>query len=271
MNDMNASGFDAAASVKRLLRETRTGALASLDRDGWPYASLVQLATLHDGSPILLLSQLARHTRNIAGDRRVSLLIDERREGDELQGARASLKGHIFRVEGEADIATARRRFLARHADSAGFADFADFAFYRIEPESAHLVAGFGRIAEVPAADFLTSLAGAEEALASEEGAIAHMNADHADAIGLYATALLGAAPGAWRMTGIDPEGCDLMSDHAARRLPFDRRMASAHDVHRILVELAVKAREIAGVPAPRRDRGEAGQDDGHDHRHDRH
>ncbi|GAB4069628.1 pyridoxamine 5'-phosphate oxidase family protein [Ancylobacter sonchi] len=267
MNDMNASGFDAAATVKRLLREARTGALASLDRDGWPYASLVQVASLHDGAPVLLLSQLARHTRNIAGDRRVSLLVDERREGDELQGSRASLKGHIFRVEGEAEIATARRRFLARHADSAGFADFKDFAFYRIELESAHLVAGFGRIAEVPAADFLTDLSGAGEALASEEGAIAHMNEDHADAIGLYATALLGAAAGDWRMTGIDPEGCDLVRGHEARRLPFGRRITGAHDVHRVLVELAVKAREIAGVPARRRD-GDAPADE---HQHDHH
>ncbi|MBS7542407.1 DUF2470 domain-containing protein [Ancylobacter oerskovii] len=253
---MNAAGFDAAAAVKRLLREGRTGALASLDRDGWPYASLVQMATLHDGAPVLLLSQLARHTRNIAGDRRVSLLIDEQRAGDELQGARASFKGRIFRVEGEEEIAVARRRFLARHADSAGFAGFADFGFYRIELESAHIVAGFGRIAEVPAAEFLTDLGGADEALASEEGAIAHMNEDHADAIGLYATALLGAAPGEWRMTGIDPEGCDLISGHVARRLAFDRRIVSGRDVHRILVELAVKAREIAGVPAPRRDGG---------------
>lgn len=250
MDDVPSSTFNATDAVKRLLREARSAALATLDQDGWPYASLVQVATLHDGSPVLLLSRLARHTRNFNRDNRISLLLDEQRHGDELQGSRVSLKGWIRRIEDEADLAVARRRFLARHPDSEGFAGFDDFTFYRIELESAHLIAGFGRIVDLPASDLLTDMTGAEEIVAGEPGAVGHMNADHADAIGLYATALLGAAPGDWRLTGIDPEGCDLMSSGHGRRLPFDRRITQARDVHKILVELAVKAREIAGIPA---------------------
>ncbi|HEY9211649.1 MAG TPA: DUF2470 domain-containing protein [Ancylobacter sp.] len=242
-SEPSTAGFDATSTVKRLLREARTGALATLDTDGAPYASLVQVATLPDGAPILLLSQLARHTRNLQADERVSLLLDERRQGDELQGARASVKGRITRIT---DDAVARRRFLARHPDAAGFAGFTDFAFYEVTPLSAHLVAGFGRIIELPASDFLTDISGADALLEGEPGAVAHMNADHADAIGLYAAFLLGAPKGAWRLTGFDPDGCDLMAGDLARRLPFPRRVTSSGELRAVLVELANQARGAA-------------------------
>ena len=240
MNDETGAGFDAAVVIKRLMREARTGALATLDSDGAPYASLVQVATLPDGAPILLLSGLARHTRNLQADARVSLLLDERRHGDELQGARASVKGRITRIT---DDAVARRRFLARHPDAAGFAGFADFAFYEITPASAHLVAGFGRIVELPAGDFLTDVTDAQALLEGELGAVEHMNADHADAIGLYAAFLLGAPKGAWQLTGLDPDGCDLMAGDIARRLPFPRRVTTSTELRMVLVELANQAR----------------------------
>lgn len=247
MNDqakpIAATEFDAAGVVKRLLREARTGALATLDKDGYPYASLVQVATLPDGSPILLLSGLARHTHNLAADDRVSLMLDERRVGDELQGSRISLKGRIARAQ---DQDLARRRFLARHPDSAGFAGFRDFAFYVITLESTHLVAGFGRILDLTADEFLTPINDAEALIASEEGAVEHMNADHADAIALYAAVLLGAPAGDWRITSLDPEGCDLMAGDLARRLPFGTRIRNGSELRAVLVELAGKARQPA-------------------------
>lgn len=247
MNDqakpVAASEFEAADVVKRLLREARTGALATLDDDGHPYASLVQTATLPDGSPILLLSGLARHTHNLAGDARVSLMLDERRVGDELQGSRVSLKGRIAKA-GVQELA--RRRFLARHPDSAGFAGFRDFAFYTITLESAHLVAGFGRILDLDASEFLTPIDDAEALIASEEGAVEHMNEDHADAIALYASVLLGAPAGEWRITGLDPEGCDLMAGDLSLRLPFGKRVRNGGELRTVLVELAGKARQPA-------------------------
>ncbi|QFR34248.1 HugZ family protein [Ancylobacter sp. TS-1] len=238
-----ANDFDPAGTTRRLLREAQTGALATLDDDGGPYASLVQLATLPDGAPLLLLSGLARHTRNIGREARVSLLVDERRHGDELQGARAGLKGRIERLADEETLATARRRFLARHPDAAGFAGFSDFAFYRIAVESAHLVAGFGRIVDVEGAALATRVEDAAEVLAAEAGAVEHMNADHADAIQLYAMHLLGTGPGHWKLVGIDPEGCDLMSGFEVRRLAFGRRVTGARQMREILVELAARAR----------------------------
>jgi heme iron utilization protein len=237
---MHAPGdFDAVRSAKRLILEGRTGALASLLPGGAPYASLVTVATLPDASPILLLSRLARHTSNILADPRVSLLIDERRSGDPLEGARVSVTGTIAKIDDPA----ARRRFLARHPSAESYAGFADFAFWRIEVESAHLVAGFGRIHDVPGADLLISLTGAEALAASEDGAVAHMNNDHADAIELYATKLLGEVDGAWRIAGIDPEGCDLILGDRIRRLDFPHRITASDALRKILVDLVRQAR----------------------------
>lgn len=234
-----AAVFVPAAAAKQLMREARTGALATLDADGAPYASLVQVATLVDAAPVLLLSDLARHTRNLKADSRASLLLEERREGSELEGARISLKGRLVPEPGEA----ARRRYLLRHPHAAGFADFRDFAFYRLELEGAHLVAGFGRIVDLGREEILTDLAGADALLAAEEGAVAHMNADHADAVALYASQLLGAPSGDWRVIGLDPDGCDLMMGPRVRRLDFPRRVTEPGSLRAALVELAHAAR----------------------------
>lgn len=241
-----AGGFDPAAAAKRLIREARTAVLGTLDPDGAPYVSLVTVATLPDGAPVLLLSRLARHTRNLAADRRVSLLVDERRAGDPLEGARVSLTGTIAATSDEA----ARRRFLARHPEAEGYAGFADFSFYRIDLTGGHLVAGFGRIVDLDAAELATDLAGTEGLLAAEAGAVAHMNEDHADAVAAYATGLLKAPPGDWVLIGIDPEGCDLKSEGVVRRLDFPRRVANPRDMRTVLVELAHRARGDDGAAA---------------------
>ncbi|MFK8253809.1 HugZ family pyridoxamine 5'-phosphate oxidase [Ancylobacter terrae] len=241
-----AGGFDPALAAKRLIREARTAALGTLDPDGAPYVSLVTVATLPDGAPVLLLSRLARHTRNLAADPRVSLLVDERRAGDPLEGARVSLTGTIAATPDE----TARRRFLARHPEAEGYAGFADFTFYRIDLTGGHLVAGFGRIVDLDAADLTTDLAGAEGLLAAEAGAVAHMNEDHADAVAAYATGLLKAPAGDWVLIGIDPEGCDIMADGVVRRLDFPRRVDNPRDMRIVLVELAHRARGGEGSAA---------------------
>ena len=88
------AAFDAPLAAKKLLREGRSGALATLiPGSGDPYCSLVNVATAVDGAPLFLLSNLALHTRNIMADKRVSLMLDERKEGDPLEGARIMLMG----------------------------------------------------------------------------------------------------------------------------------------------------------------------------------
>lgn len=232
--------FDAKIAVRKLLRESRAGALATLAPDsGAPYCSLVNVATAVDGAPLLLISKLALHTRNILADNRVSLMLDERKEGDPLQGARVTLMGRAAATNNEND----RRRYLARQPESEMFAGFADFAFYRIEIDSAHLVAGFGRIIDLTPADILVDLAGADDLVAAEAGAVAHMNEDHADAVRLYATRLLGASDGDWTCAGFDPEGMELQNGRTALRLPFPQRVTGAGPLRAVLKQLADTAR----------------------------
>src|SRR6267142_5166633 len=101
--------FDPKAAAKKLLREGRSGALATLmPGSGDPYCSLVNVATAADGTPLLLISRLAIHTKNILLDPRASLMLDERNEGDPLQGARVMLMGVVTKTES----ADARRRYL---------------------------------------------------------------------------------------------------------------------------------------------------------------
>jgi len=238
--------FDPARLARSLLRRSRQGALATLMAGtGAPYCSLVNLASAPDGAPILLISRLAVHTRNILADPRVSLMLDERAAGDPLEGARIMLAGSAEQAGGDL-AANLRRRYLNAHPSAEVFVNFADFSFFRIAPTGAHLVAGFGRINDLAAQQFLTDLSDADALIDAEQGAVAHMNADHRDALNLYATKLLGAAPGDWRCTGCDPDGLDLADGATALRLDFPRRVVTPGALRQMLVELAGEARAAA-------------------------
>jgi len=238
------SKSEIAADARTLTRRAFKGTLASLESpSGAPYASLITLATDASGAPVFLISTLARHTRNLADDPRAAILIDGSGEAaDPLQGARLTLSGRTEKVNDEA----VRRRFLARHPEAAFYADFPDFAFWRLELEGAHYIGGFGRIFDLAPGDVLVPLEGAETLVEAEAGIVAHMNDDHADAVELYALAFTGGDPGPWRMTGIDPEGCDIALGHDARRVLFATRVLTPGDARKELVRLAEEARNTA-------------------------
>src|ERR1700761_8923440 len=203
--------FEPAKMVKSLLRRSRQGALATLMAgQGDPYCSLVNVASHPDGSPILLISRLPIHTRNLLADGRVSLMLDERVEGDPLEGARIMLSGRAEEFTSDREIV--RQRYLNAHPTAEVFVDFKDFSFFRIFPAGTHLVAGFGRILDLKPEQFLTEISDAGALLEAEQSAVEHMNADHQEALGLYATRLLGAAPADWRCSGLDPDGIDLQA-----------------------------------------------------------
>src|ERR1700726_1983726 len=240
--------FDAAGLARSLLRRSRQGALATLMADsGDPYCSLVNVASDADGAPILLISRLALHTRNILGDSRVSLMLDERAQGDPLEGSRIMLAGRAEEADGDG-LETPRRRYLNAHPSAEAFVNFKDFSFFRIRPKGAHLVAGFGRIVDLKPEQFLTDISDAGALLEAEQGAVEHMNADPREAMNLYATRLLGAAAADWRCTGCDPEGIDMQADSATLRLDFPRRIVTPAALRQILKELADQARATAAV-----------------------
>ncbi|MGB8187221.1 MAG: DUF2470 domain-containing protein, partial [Pseudolabrys sp.] len=114
---------------------------------------------------------------------------------------------------------------------------------YRMEIARAHLVAGFGRIVDLKPQDVRTDISDASSLVESEVDAIAHMNADHADACRLYATRLLGASDGDWRCVGIDPEGLELQKERTALRLPFPQRVTGPGPLRALLKQLADQAR----------------------------
>ena len=237
---MKDIAFDASNAAKKLLREGLSGALATLmPGSGDPYCSLVNVATAHDGSPLLLISKLAIHTKNILADPRASLMLDERKAGDPLEGARVMLMGRVA----ASDDANARARYLARHPEAEMFAGFPDFAIYRMDIERAHLVAGFGRIVDLAEKDILTDLSGADALIDAEADAVAHMNEDHKDALRLYATKLLGASDGDWRCTGCDPDGLDLRLERTGLRLDFPQRASGPGPLRAVLKQLADTAR----------------------------
>jgi hypothetical protein len=232
--------IDAATKARSLMRAHDWAGLATrMADDSHPYASLVLVAADYDAAPILLISDLAEHARNIAADNRVSLLFDGTRGlPSPLTGARVSVQGRAL----PCDEAHLRRRFLARHEDAAEYADFADFKFYRVAVERGHLVAGFGQIEWIDKTELLFQSPHQSDMGAWEAGAVEHMNRDHADTIQHYAQNLLGADGGGWVMTGCDPEGCDLRREGENLRLDFPEAASDADSLRQLLIALSQAA-----------------------------
>ena len=265
------AGGQAGGAARRLMRAAGLAALSTALRGdggqhvglgGWPYPSLVQVAFDLDGTPLLLLSTLADHTKNIARDPRVGLLFDGTAGlAEPLSGPRLSVLGRAARSEEPRH----RARFLARHPGAALYAGFGDFSLYAVSVERAHLVAGFGRVRWFDGGDLLlprvpAALAEAEEAI------LGHMNADHADALRLYATVLAGRSADdahPWTMTGIDPDGCDLRRGGEMARIDFDHSVENPEDARVTLAGLARQARRIApGAAVGSVDDGSVDSDD---------
>ena len=159
-NAAGAAGFDPKAVAKELLRATRAGTLATIDRNtGHPFASLVNVATDIDGAPLILISLLATHTANLEVDARASLLLAASGKGDPLAHPRLTVLGAFSQIaRDDPDRPRLRRRFLARHPKSELYAGFADFSFWRLDTVSAHLNGGFARAADLKASDVLTDI-----------------------------------------------------------------------------------------------------------------
>lgn len=244
--------FDPVALGRHLLRAIRVGALGTLEPGtGFPVTTLVSIATDLDGTPVTLVSGLSHHTKNMGADARCSLLLSEGGRGDPLAHPRLTLLARAQTVTDEA----IRRRFLARHPKAKLYVDFPDFSFVKLVPERMLLNGGFARAFDGPASHILSPLPDRDAYAALEESAIAHLNADHADALALYARALCKMPDGAWRATGLDPHGLDLALGERTARITFHPPLMEAGDLRRGLKDLAEMARRadnrLAENPAP--------------------
>lgn len=223
-----------AWAARRLLRAARVGSLAS-SLQGQPFASMVTPATAPDLAVLLLLSDLSEHTRHLRAEPRCSLLVWGEAESANPQTApRVTVTGLAERIEEP----TLKARYVALHPYASLYADFGDFALWRIRPLGGLFVGGFARAARLRTADLTPDPAAVAAVAAAEAGIMAHCNADHADAM-----AAIAGGGAAWSMVAVDVDGCDLAVGERVRRVPWSAPVADAGGVRRELVRLARAAR----------------------------
>lgn len=226
-----ATDTDTGALCRSIVRSADRATLATVSTTGkagadgpWAYASLVLSACDCDGSPLLLISDLADHTRNLRADSRVSLLYDGTAGFDEaLSGPRVTLQGRAEPVTEERLM----QRYLRRHPSAALYAGFNDFHLFRIRIERAHLVAGFGRIEWLTASDLLLETAVCRMIEADEASVLDRWNEDDGGLFDVYARGLLRRRGKGWRAVGFDPEGVDIRRGGALARIEFRSPIAT--------------------------------------------
>ncbi|AEH86666.1 HugZ family protein [Mesorhizobium opportunistum] len=238
---------EAIRLAKTLLRSARSGALAVLEpRTGSPLASRVGVATDIDGAPLILVSMLSAHTPALLADPRCSLLLGEPGKGDPLAHPRLTLICWASRLERGSDIhARAERRYLNRNPKASLYAGLGDFSIFRLEPQRASLNGGFGKAYLLDRSDLTSSGPIVEELAASEQSAIEHMNAEHLDAVAVYAHQFARASGEGWTIAGLDADGMDLMSGDSVCRVFFPQPLVAARELRPVLVEMARGGREM--------------------------
>jgi hypothetical protein len=244
LNPIRPTDDTARALAKNLLRTARSGSLATLSADGFPLASLVLIATDTDGTPLTLVSSLSAHSRNMSQDDRVSVLLAKTGKGDPLAHPRLSLQCHVSRLDRMSEEGQrARRRILARHPQSELYIDFQDFSLVALEIAHGSLNGGFGKAYDLERTDILLETTHIAGVTANETEFLKSVNKEHSETIELLATQLLGGPAGRWRMSGVDPEGCDLLNKGSALRLAFAQRIETEEALRATLASLARKAR----------------------------
>jgi putative heme iron utilization protein len=231
-------GFEA----RRLVRGAIAATLAT-SAEGMPFASLVTPATAPDLSPLMLLSSLSEHTRHLRAEPRCSLLFTGTPEGANPQTApRVTVTGLAEQVPAE-EVPALKARWLARHPYAALYADFGDFALWRVRPGGALLVGGFARATRLRLADLLPDPAATAAVAAAEAEILAHVNDDHADAVAAIAQGLRGGRQGAWRVSAVDTDGCDLALEETVLRHPWPAPVSDADGVRAMLIRAAREGR----------------------------
>ena len=247
--DVNIPTPTHAERARTLVAQISTGTLCTLaiEPAGYPYGSFVTVA-FDNGNPIFLISTLAEHTKNLERDRRASLLVAEGGAADPLANGRVTMLGPCRRVEGDGD--TARAAFLAAHPNSAYYANFRDFAFWKLRVESVRYIGGYGRMSWISKAEWQT--AEPDPLGPSAAGIIAHMNADHADAMVPYCKAFSKAVDiTSASMTGIDRYGFEMSAatNDGPRpvRVAFARPVSTPEEARAALISMLKDAKSKLG------------------------
>ncbi len=231
-----------AATGRLVMRQARKAVLAGIGHKaskkdgGWPRASLVTTACDHDGPPILLLSDIALHSRDLKDDNRVSLLFDAADgHANPQQAPRISVMGRVKKTK-DTDMG---RRFLARHPGATLYAPFGDFNFFRMEMACAHYVGGIGIAVWLEGKELLLPSRPAQTVRRAEVGILEEMNAGAAPIPRLLGRRIVSRRDKHWRMIGLDPEGCELVCGQGFHYLPFLKTAKNSAACRRAIRDLA--------------------------------
>lgn len=231
--------------ARLFIRAQHYGVLATLSKklDGYPFGSIVPYVLDEQARPIILISTLAEHTKNIDHDHRVSLLIHEYAE-DVQANARMTLVGDAARME---DQVSPRERYLRYFPNAEGYFATHDFFFYRIEPKQFRFIGGFGAIHWIPAEGYVPP---PNEIALQEAGILAHMNQDHGNALLDYCRHFRGMEATEAVMIGVDCDGFDIRADGKLLRFNFEQPVLDMQAIRQALVAMAAAAREGSGATA---------------------
>lgn len=224
-----------AQKVRRLVRRQHAGVIATQSHDmpGFPYASFVEYVADHQGRPVMLISALAEHTRNLHHHARLSLAAVDTGPGGVLASPRFTCLGEARLVPDE-ELAACRARYLRYLPHVAQYLSL-DFAFWRIEPVRLRSVAGFGAATWVTAGDYLALASRLGEA---EDAILSQMNGEHRDVLVALARRH-GLQADAAEMVGIDCDGFDLRAGGRLLRIDFETPVWDSAAAREALARLA--------------------------------
>ncbi len=232
---MNA---DNGGDARRFARSQHSGVLSTISRriEGFPFGSVAPFILDHAGRPVILISSLAEHTKNIDADPRVSLIVQPYAADMQATG-RVTVLGRAEKIADKSELGP---RYLRFHPQAADYFAMHDFSFYRIEPVRIRWIGGFGRIHWVEPEHYLLPPSPLAE---QEEGILAHMNTDHADNLRAYCRHVHGVESADVEMIGIDADGFDVRADQGDLRFEFGTPVADAQQARKALVTLTQATR----------------------------
>lgn len=229
---------DLGAEARRFVRGQHNGVLSTLSQKvaGYPFGSVAPFILDHAGRPVILISELAEHTRNLMADPRASLIVQPFTP-DMQEAGRVTLVGNAQRLSDKDALGP---RYLRHFPKAEAYLAMHDFAFWVIEPVRIRYIGGFGRIHWVePSAYLLGNTALAD----AETGILTHMNTDHAHTLLDYCLHVHGVRAQSAQMIGIDPDGFDVRADERVLRFDFPVPVPDAQAARAALVDLARRCR----------------------------
>jgi len=252
------SSRDRAEPARRLIQNERNGVLCTLSQRvaGWPFGSIAPYALASSGEPIILISEIAEHTRNLRADPRASLFIQESAAlHDPQAGARLTLMG-LARPVAAPELDDARRRYLGRFPESESFFRVHDFTLFKLQIGHVRFIGGFGEIYWLEPGEILMSDNTRDPLAPFARGICEHMNADHADALVLYCAEYAGLSADSARMVAIDSHGFEMVAERDTEqrgvRIDFPHPVTTPEEVRQVMIEMLQQARQSRGDRAMR-------------------